>query len=517
MSVGGAALAVAGTLMQTPSPDRLTVTDAVVEVDQTGLITAVHDRAGTEGAKAARRALATAAQRVELDGGAVLMPGLVDLHVHAPQWPQLGTGLDLPLERWLFEYTFPLEARYADTAFAEAVWDDLVPSLLAMGTTTALYFSSVHGEATTALARACVRHGQRALVGRVAMDHPSGTPEWYRDPTAAAGVAASAESIEAITAVESSRVAKAEAGGGAPPGGSNGARKKHTDCEQTDGGAAAKAGGSGDAVNTACAAAPLVAPIVTPRFTPACSDALLEGLGELAEATGTPIQTHCAESDWHCEYARDRFGASDAAALERFGLMRPRTVLAHSDHLSSADMARAAANQAGVAHCPMSNSYFANAVFGVRRAMAAGVGVGLGSDIAGGARPGLLGVCQDAVTVSRMLEDGVDASLEAPARGVAESRIDTVTAFWLATAGGAALLDLPVGLIEPGRRFDAIAVHSDRPEGAIRLWEGIDDEARRFEKLVRLATADDISNVWVDGTAAKPRPTARQRTPIVQA
>ena len=93
-------------------------------------------------------------------------------------------GLDLPLERWLFDYTFPLEARYADAEFAATVWDDLVPSLLAMGTTTAVYFSSNHLGATTALARACARHGQRALVGRVAMDHPTGTPEWYRDATA---------------------------------------------------------------------------------------------------------------------------------------------------------------------------------------------------------------------------------------------------------------------------------------------------------------------------------------------
>ena len=267
-------LAVAGTLMQTPAPDRLTVTDAVVEV-QAGAITAVHDRSTPGGAAAGRRALASATEQVELAPGTFLLPGLVDLHIHAPQWPQLGTGLDLPLERWLFDYTFPLEARYADAEFAAAVWDDLVPSLLAMGTTTAVYFSSNHLEATTALARACARHGQRALVGRVAMDHPSGTPEWYRDATAASGVDASAASIEVVAAVGS----------------------------------------------------PRVEPIITPRFTPACTDALLEGLGELAEATGVRVQTHCAESDWHCGYALDRFGTTDPAALDRFGLMRPRTVL----------------------------------------------------------------------------------------------------------------------------------------------------------------------------------------------
>ena len=444
-------LAVAGTLMQTPAPDRIMVTDAVVEV-QAGSITAVHDRSTPEGAAAGRAALDAAAERVELAPGTFLMPGMVDLHVHAPQWPQLGTGLDLPLERWLVEYTFPLEARYADTGFAVAVWGDLVPTLLAHGTTTAVYHSSNHLEATTALARTCVRHGQRALVGRVAMDHPSGTPEWYRDATASEGVDASAASIEAVEAL----------------------------------------------------ASPLVEPIITPRFAPACTDALLEGLGELAESTGARTQTHCAESDWHCGYALDRFGTTDPAALDRFGLVRPRTVLAHADHLTPDDMALVSGQRAGVAHCPLSNAYFANAVFGVRRALAANVRVGLGTDIAGGARPGLLGMCQDAVTVSRMLEDGVDPALGAAQRGVPESRIDTVTAFWLATAGGAAVVDLPVGLIEPGRRFDAIAVRADRPGGAIRLWDDFDDEARIFEKVVRLAAADDISHVWVDGASVKP-------------
>ncbi|MXZ98054.1 MAG: amidohydrolase family protein [Acidimicrobiaceae bacterium] len=448
---GAVTLAVAGTLMQAPTPDRLAVIDAVVEVDDTGMVAALHDRSNTEGAAAAQAALDSATERVELTPGTFLMPGLVDLHIHAPQWPQLGTGLDLPLERWLFDYTFPLEARYADTEFAAAVWDDLVPSLLAMGTTTAVYFSSNHLEATTALARACARHGQRALVGRVAMDHPDGTPEWYRDATASAGVEASKASIEAVKAVGSRRVE----------------------------------------------------PIITPRFAPACTDALLEGLGELAAATGVRVQTHCAESDWHCDYALDRFGVSDSTALNRFGLVRPHTVLAHSDHLTADEMAIVAGQGAGVAHCPLSNAYFANAVFGVRKALAAGVGVGLGSDIAGGARPGLLGGCQDAVTVSRMLEDGVDPALGAPQRGVPESRIDTVAALWLATAGGAAVADLPVGLIESGRCFDAMAVRTDRPGGAIRLWDGIDDEARAFEKVVRLATTDDISHVWVDGKSVK--------------
>jgi hypothetical protein len=143
---------------------------------------------------------------VATDPGSVLLPGVIDLHVHAPQWPQLGTGLDLPLEEWLFAHTFPLEARYSDPAFAAAVWPDLVGTLLRHGTTTAVYFATNDRAATTALAHEAVRQGQRAYVGRVAMDHPEGTPEWYRDASPAAGVAESALSIEEIRAADAAAV-----------------------------------------------------------------------------------------------------------------------------------------------------------------------------------------------------------------------------------------------------------------------------------------------------------------------
>ena len=51
-----------------------------------------------------------------------LLPGMIDLHIHAPQWPQAGKGLDLPLDQWLMEYTFPLESRYSDLNFAQTVY-----------------------------------------------------------------------------------------------------------------------------------------------------------------------------------------------------------------------------------------------------------------------------------------------------------------------------------------------------------------------------------------------------------
>lgn len=432
-------LRVRGTVMQTPDAASLQVLrDVVVAVDGDGVIESVEPWSAETGDV-----------DVVLAPEAVLLPGLIDVHVHAPQWPQLGTGLDLPLEVWLFEHTFPLEARYRDHDFARDVWAHLVPTLLAHGTTTAVYYGTVDVGATTLLAEACAAHGQRAFVGRVAMDHPEGTPEWYRDPSTAAGVAASASSVAEIQALGS----------------------------------------------------PLVRPIVTPRFAPACTDAMLEGLAELAESTDTLLQTHCSESDWEHAYAFERFGVSDTVALEQFGLIRPGTVLAHADHVSDADMAIIAAQRAGIGHCPLSNAYFANAVFPARRALDAGVRVGLGTDIAGGAEPGLLPQCAHAVTASRYLEDGVDPETPSARRGVPESRISILTAFWMATRGGADLLDIPVGIIEPGRRFDAFVVDpSASGESPLRRWE-VDDDQRMFEKIVRLGRPADITHVWVDGRA----------------
>ena len=432
--------------MQTPAADRLQVVeDAVVAVDDAGVITAVE----ASGSEAGSALLRSTAARVATTPGSVLIPGLVDLHVHAPQWPQLGTGLDLPLERWLFEHTFPLEARYADPSFARPVWTDMVDTLLRHGTTTATYFATIDVEATSALAREAADAGQRAFVGRVAMDHPDGTPEWYRDHSGAAGVAASARSIDEIAAIDAGRG--------------------------------------------------LVRPIITPRFTPACTDDLLRGLGELAAATGTLVQTHCSESDWAHSHALARFGMTDSSALDAFGLLRPGTVLAHSNHVTDGDAVLIRDRGAGIAHCPLSNAYFANAVLPVRRLVNAGVRMGLGTDVAGGSSPSLLHQAHDAVTVSRLLGDGVDRAKPSTGRGVPSSAIDTTLAFWLATLGGASVLGIPVGLLEPGRRFDAVLVDTTSRRGSLRVWPEVDTPERTFEKIVRLAGPADIVRVWVDG------------------
>jgi len=103
------------------------------------------------------------------------------------------------------------------------------------------------------------------------------------------------------------------------------------------------------------------------------------------------------------------------------------------------------------------------------------------------------------VTVSRLLNDGVDRALPAVERGVPGSSIDTVLGFFLATLGGALLLGAPVGLLEPGRRFDAVLVDTTSRRGSLRVYPELDTPERVLEKIVRLASPPDVLVVWVDG------------------
>ena len=112
-----------------------------------------------------------------------ILPGLVDLHVHAPQYPNAGTGLYLPLEEWLNEITFPLESSYKDINQAKKIYPELVESLLRQGTTCVLYFSTIHEESTIELAKICLEKGQRSFIGKVCMDNPDECPSYYIENT----------------------------------------------------------------------------------------------------------------------------------------------------------------------------------------------------------------------------------------------------------------------------------------------------------------------------------------------
>lgn len=438
---------IVGTFFHAPTAAALEVLDDVlILVDAEGMISRVlgpdhPDRPAIE------HDLGSAL--VRLPEGHFGLPGMVDLHVHAPQYPQLGLALDEPLEVWLNKYTFPLEARYADLAFAEERYRTLVADLLAGGTTTALYFATQHREATMLLADICIAQGQRALVGKVVMDHPDTCPPDYRDAGPEAAVADSRAVIDYI--------------------------RGHG--ENSEG---------------------RVLPVITPRFVPSCTDAALEGLGALAAECGCHVQTHCSESDWAHNHVLERCGRTDAAALDGWGLLTRRTVLAHSNFLTDDDMQTLVSRGSGVAHCALSNVYFANAVFPLRMALERGVHVGLGTDISGGPSASMFEACRTTVQVSRMLETGTDPSLARGTRGRPGSAVDIVAAFHLATAGGGQALDLPIGILAPGYKFDALAIDAAAEAGSIRLFGDFSPRSV-FEKLIYGTTRANIVHTWVDG------------------
>ena len=435
-----------GTFLHAPERGRLECLDtALIVVAADGTITAVHRRE-SPGAHAEAARLAAAGSLITLGPQHYVLPGMVDLHVHAPQWPQLGKALDLPLEEWLQKFTFPLESRYADTAFAAQVYESLVCNLLANGTTTALYFATLHLEATQVLADICLRRAQRALIGRVAMDNPDQCPTFYRDSSAAVAERETREFIQYVTGLPGSRG--------------------------------------------------LIYPVITPRFIPSCTDDLLVRLGKLARESGCHVQTHCSESDWQHQYVQQRYGQTDTAALDSFGLLSRRTVLAHGNFVDDADAAVIRERGAGIAHCPLSNVYFSDAVFPLRRMLEAGVHVGLGTDIAGGASASLLENARHAVISSRLLEAGVDPRLKRAERRRPDSRIDALTAFWLATAGGGIARYLPVGVSAPGCQFDACVI--DATVAHSNLQVSADDPPETvLQKIIYEAARANISQVWV--------------------
>lgn len=382
----------------------------------------------------------------QLEDHQYFLPGFVDLHVHAPQWAQAGTALDIPLNDWLNTYTFPIESRFADLDFANKVYNDVVSTLLANGTTTVLYFATVHKEASILLAQICAEKGQRGLVGKVVMDNPEENPDFYRDTDTNTALADTEEFILAVKEL----------------------------------GETSKQG---------------VYPVVTPRFIPSCTDEALQGLGNLAAKYNTHIQSHCSESDWEHKYVQDRFQKNDAFALNDFGLLSDKSVMAHCNFISDEDADLFVETGTAIAHCPISNAYFANSVIPIAHFHSKGVEIGLGTDISGGFSPSLYDNIKQSVISSRMLEDGVNTKLPADERGVPGSRVTVNEAFYLATVGGGDSLSLPIGRLAENYIWDVQVIDTTN----LPLYDSNDELQDAFQKMMYLIRPENIREVWVQG------------------
>nr|WP_319216869.1 guanine deaminase [uncultured Trichococcus sp.] len=392
----------------------------------------------------------------ELAEGQYFLPGFIDLHIHAPQWAQAGTAMDIPLHDWLDTYTFPLESKFSDLDFARKVYQDLVMTLLANGTTTALYFATVHKEASYLLAQICADKGQRGLVGKVVMDDKEENPEYYRDESTEAALADTESFIQLVQELDKTT----------------------------------KQG---------------VYPVVTPRFIPSCTDEALAGLGKLAKKYGTHIQSHCSESDWEHNYVLERMHKSDTFALNELGLLQDKAVMAHAVFLSDTDADLFAETGTAIAHCPISNVCFSNGVLPAARFTRKGIDIGLGTDISGGFSPSLFDNIRQAVISSRMLEEGVDPSLAAPERGLPHSRITANEAFYYATASGGESLSLPIGRLEENYAWDVQVIDVNALNAELPLFDDGISMENLLHKILFLSRPENIREVWVQGECVDKR------------
>ena len=420
-------------------------------VNEYGFIESVYEKSQSSYDKIRKKLLEEGKLRI-LAEDEYILPGFIDLHNHAPQWPQSGTALDSPLEVWLGKYTFPLESKYKDLEFANKVYRDLVRETLKFGTTTAMYFASVDRAPSTLLAKICGSYGQRGLIGKVVMDDPDANTDYCRDKSAKDAIEETKLFIDEILAIKDSYKQR-------------------------------------------------VYPVITPRFIPSCSDEALKGLGELAKTyKDIHIQSHVSESDWEHSYAIERYGIHDAKALDKFGLINERTVLAHACHLSEDDMKLLAGRGASIAHSPISNAYFANAVLPVKTCHENCLNVGLATDISGGYSPSLYTAIRQAVISSRMLNDGVDPALGSDIRGRKDSAITLNRAFYLATAGGGQALKLPIGKLEKDYAFDIQILKIDNT--IPHFYDEISD-IDILHKLLLLSESSNIKEVYVQGERVK--------------
>jgi len=257
--------------------------------------------------------------------GCLILPGLIQAHIHLCQTLFRGLADDLRLEDWLVRRIWPLEAAHtAETVYWSAM---LGAAELALGGTTAILdMETVRytGRAFEALERV----GIRATAGKCLMDaHPEGAPFELAESTD--GALAEAETL---------------------------AQRWH---------------GAADGRLRVCFA---------PRFVPSCSGPLLRAASDLAERFDAQLHTHAAETIVERETVLRTTGLEEIAYLDSVGIAGPRAALAHCVWIDGHETARLARQGTTVVHCPSSNLKLASGVAKIPELVAAGCQVAIGAD-----------------------------------------------------------------------------------------------------------------------------------------
>jgi guanine deaminase len=279
----------------------------------------------------------------------LVMPGLIDTHLHFPQ-TQVIASYGAQLLEWLQKYTFVEEAKFGDPAHAGRVATFFLDELLRNGTTTALVYCSVHPESAEAFFSESERRNTRMIAGKVMMDR--GAHDALHD-TAESGYRDSKALLERW----------------------HGKGRQHY--------------------------------AITPRFALTSTEAQLEASGALLrEHPGAYLQTHLAEN--HAEIATARRLYPQASSYtdiyDRYGLLGPRSVFGHCIHLEEPELERLSATGSIASFCPTSNLFIGSGLFDMAmlRDPRRPVRVSLATDVGGGTSYSMLRTAAEAYKVLQL-------------------------------------------------------------------------------------------------------------------
>jgi guanine deaminase len=393
--------------------------------------------------------------------GKVIVPGLTDLHVHAPQFAFRGLGMDMELLDWLEKRAFPEESKYNDLAYAEKAYRTFIEHLKRGPNTRFCIFATLHVPAALLLMDMLEESGLAALVGKVNMDRNS--PPYLTEGGEDAGANASEKATrEWLAAYEAGRRA-------------------------------------GTYKNTG--------PILTPRFIPSCSDTLMKGLSQIQQeyrgrGIPLPVQSHLSENkkeiEWVRELCPESSGYADAYARRNLLGNEVPTIMAHCVWTTDAEIDLLVQRGVFIAHCPQSNTNLSSGIAPVRKFIRRGVRLGLGSDVAGGVHTSIFRAMSDAIQVSKLrfaLSGAGEKSSE-------EKPLTVEEVFYLGTAGGGAFFGKAgfgaTGSFEKDFDFDAVIIDDTNIASAQAL--SIRD---RLERIIYLSDDRNITAKYVRGNLIK--------------